>query len=58
MYVQRTDLMDTKEWVHKEIVRRLRLKTPQQRFRMVLEASEIGLKMHRAALDQAKARKA
>lgn len=50
--------MDTKEWVHKEIVRRLRLKTPQQRFRMVLEASEIGLKMHRAALDQAKARKA
>jgi hypothetical protein len=40
--VRRTDLMDTADWAHREMVRRLRELTPEQRWRMVFDRMEMG----------------
>ena len=37
--VRRTDLLDTSEWAHKEMLRRLRKLTPEERIRMAFELS-------------------
>ena len=42
--------MDTEEWVHREIVRRLRLMTPADRLQVVLARVEMGREIHRIAL--------
>jgi hypothetical protein len=47
--MRRTDLMDTSEWAHRELVRRLRQLTPEQRLHMVIERVDLGLEMHRLA---------
>lgn len=47
--MRRTDLMDTSEWAHREMVRRLRKLTPAERIRMVVELSQAGLEMRKAA---------
>jgi len=48
--MERTDLLDTADWAHKEIVRRLRLMTPEQRLKLAYEFTDRGGRMHRAAL--------
>jgi hypothetical protein len=48
--MRRTDLMDTKPEVHREIVRRLRAMTPTERLRMTLWRIELGWMIHDAAL--------
>lgn len=50
--MQRTDLLDTKPWAHKEVIRRLRQMTPEQRIQMALKLTDLGGRMHRAALRQ------
>ncbi|CAN5550015.1 hypothetical protein BH11ARM1_BH11ARM1_06030 [soil metagenome] len=50
--MQRTDLMDTKPWAHREIIRRLREMTPSQRLQMVMEATETGMAMNRLAMNR------
>ena len=49
--MKRTDLMDTKEWAHQEIVRRLRLMTPAERAKMVVQMSMLALDKPHNALD-------
>jgi hypothetical protein len=51
--MERTDLQDTKPWVHQEIIKRLRELSPSEKFMMVVELSEIGLHIHRQALRRA-----
>ena len=48
--MERTDLLDTSPWAHKEIVRRLRLLTPEQRLKMAFDLTDLGGRIHRAAL--------
>ena len=50
--MRRTDLMDTSDWAHRELVRRLRAMTPEQRFQMVIERVELGREIHRKALER------
>ncbi len=56
--MQRTDLQDTSEWAHQAMVKLLRDLTPEQRFKMVLERSELGRQIHQLAVQRvAEARK-
>lgn len=48
--VQRTDLMDTSEWAHQEMLRLLRQLTPSQRMQMVLRLSDAGREIQAAAM--------
>ena len=52
--VRRTDLMDTSEWAHHEMVRRLRRLTPSQRIQMVIEHIEFGRQMKAAQTERMK----
>lgn len=54
MSMRRTDLMDTSEWAHHEMVRRLRRMTPSQRIQLVLEHIEFGRKMKVAQAERMK----
>ena len=48
--MRRTDLMDTKPEVHREIVRRLRAMTPAERIRATIDRIAIGFAIHESAL--------
>lgn len=48
--MRRTDLMDTKPEVHREIVRRLREMTPERRLEMTLDRIALGWLIHETAL--------
>jgi uncharacterized protein (DUF2249 family) len=56
--MQRTDLMDTSEWAHREIFRRLRAMTPSQRLQMVCDHTDRGRAIHKLALDRLAAKRA
>lgn len=46
--------MDTSEWAHHEMVRRLRRLTPSQRIQMVIEHIEFGRQMKAAQTERMK----
>jgi hypothetical protein len=48
--MERTDLMDTSEWAHQEMLRLLRRLTPGQRLEMVVRATDAGREIHEAAM--------
>ncbi|MEZ0326808.1 MAG: hypothetical protein ACAH95_12980 [Fimbriimonas sp.] len=48
--MQRTDLMDTSEWAHRELVNRLRQLTPEERFQMTIDCVDMGREMHALAM--------
>ena len=48
--MRRTDLMDTSLDVHREIVRRLRAMTPEERMRLTLARISLGLVIHETAM--------
>jgi hypothetical protein len=48
--MERTDLMDTKDWAHREIMRMLRKLTPDQRVRMVANLVNMGRQIHEGAM--------
>jgi|GEM_PF-2541964 len=50
--MKRTDLMDTSPWAHREMVRRLREMTPEQRAWLTVEAIELGLQIDRLARER------
>jgi len=50
--MKRTDLMDTSPFAHREMVRRLREITPEQRAWLTIEATELGLQMDRLARER------
>ncbi|HWP32055.1 MAG TPA: hypothetical protein VNK96_10090 [Fimbriimonadales bacterium] len=56
--MRRTDLLDTSEWAHKEMLRRIRRMSPAERLRKAIELSEIGreiaLRAKRRKLSKAK----
>ena len=52
--MRRTDLLDTQPWVHKEMIRRLRLMTPEERLRIAIERTEMGLEIARLARERMK----
>ena len=41
--------MDTAEWAHREMVRRLRAMTPEERLRLVIARVEVGRQIDRLA---------
>ena len=47
---RRTDLMDTSDWAHREMLNRLRAMTPEERLRIVVDRMEAGRRIHRAAM--------
>lgn len=47
--VRRTDLQDTSEWAHREMVRLLRGKTPSERLEMVFDRVDTGREIDRLA---------
>ncbi|MDQ2986466.1 MAG: hypothetical protein M3R13_07065 [Armatimonadota bacterium] len=50
--MRRTDLMDTSEWAHHEMVRLLRRLTPTERIARVMELSELGRQMKAAQAER------
>ncbi len=48
--MQRTDLMDTKDWAHEEMLRLLGRLTPSERLQMVIRAVDDGRQIHEAAM--------
>jgi hypothetical protein len=56
--MRRTDLMDTSEWAHRELVRRLRQMQPEDRFRMVIERVDLGREIQRNAMIRLEAERA
>jgi hypothetical protein len=44
--------MDTKDWAHREIVRRLRLMTPAQRLLIAFDRIEMGRDIQRLAMER------
>jgi hypothetical protein len=48
--VRRTDLMDTKDWAHREMLRLLDRLSPAERLQMVVRAVDMGREIHEAAI--------
>lgn len=55
--MRRTDLMDTKEWAHREMVLRLRAMSPAERLRIVFDRSKTSREIDRLAKDRIRARR-
>ena len=51
--MKRTDLLDTRDWAHREIVRRLREMTPPERLKIVFDRIERGREINRLAMERA-----
>ena len=49
---RRTDILDTSDWAHRELVKLLREATPERRLRLTLEAIEFGWALERASLSE------
>jgi len=47
---RRTDLMDTSDWAHREMLRRLRELTPEQRYKMLVDRMDFGFRLHKDAM--------
>ena len=47
---RRTDLMDTSDWAHREMLRRLRAMTPEQRLEIARDRIEAGRRIHAQAM--------
>ncbi|MFI5386852.1 MAG: hypothetical protein ACHQ50_12125 [Fimbriimonadales bacterium] len=47
---RRTDLMDTSDWAHREMLERLRAMTPEERLRIAVDRIEAGRRIHREAM--------
>lgn len=47
---KRTDLMDTSEWAHREMLRRLREMTPEERLNIAFDRITSGREIHREAM--------
>ncbi len=48
--MKRTDLLDTSEWAHREIIRRLRAMTPEERLQLTFRSIEMGRHIHFQAI--------
>ena len=45
---RRTDILDTSDWAHRELVKLLRQATPERRLQLTLQAIEFGWGLKRA----------
>jgi len=52
LVVERTDLLDTKDWTHREMLRLLKRLTPADRLQMVVNAVDAGSQIHEAAMQR------
>jgi hypothetical protein len=49
---RRTDLMDTGDWAHREMLRRLRAMTPGERLQIAFDRITSGIEIHRLAMSR------